>query len=59
MRQAGTMIKWDAERYQARHSYVFAYGESLIEMLDARSGDRIPDLGCGSVGSEPLLAAIF
>ncbi len=41
-------MSWDAQRYQARHSYVFAYGESLIEMLEPRAGERILDLGCGS-----------
>ncbi len=39
---------WDAGRYQARHSYVFAHGQSLIEMLAPRRGERIVDLGCGS-----------
>lgn len=39
---------WDAARYQARHSYVFAYGESLIDLLAPRPGERILDLGCGS-----------
>jgi trans-aconitate methyltransferase len=39
---------WDATRYQARHSYVFAYGESLIDMLAPQAGERILDLGCGS-----------
>ena len=42
------MTAWDAERYQARHSYVFAYGESLIDLLEPRAGERILDLGCGS-----------
>ncbi len=39
---------WDAQRYQARHSYVFEYGESLIGILEPRPGERILDLGCGS-----------
>jgi trans-aconitate 2-methyltransferase len=39
---------WDATRYQARHSYVFAHGESLIDLLQPRAGERILDLGCGS-----------
>jgi trans-aconitate methyltransferase len=39
---------WDAARYQARHSYVFVHGESLIELLAPRPGERIVDLGCGS-----------
>jgi trans-aconitate methyltransferase len=42
------MNTWDAERYQARHSYVFAYGEDLVGLLDPRRGERILDLGCGS-----------
>jgi len=39
---------WDAARYQARHAYVFGYGESLIDLLAPRAGERILDLGCGS-----------
>lgn len=39
---------WDAARYQARHAYVFAYGESLIDLLEPRADERILDLGCGS-----------
>ncbi|MGA3187198.1 MAG: methyltransferase domain-containing protein [Bryobacteraceae bacterium] len=39
---------WDPERYQARHSYVFAHGESLIELLNPQAGELILDLGCGS-----------
>lgn len=42
------MTAWDAERYQARHSYVFAYGEDLVGLLDPRAGEKILDLGCGS-----------
>lgn len=42
------MNTWDAARYQARHSYVFAYGESLVELLAPQAGERILDLGCGS-----------
>jgi trans-aconitate methyltransferase len=49
LREAGSMsAAWDAARYQARHSYVYAYGESLIDMLEPRAGERILDLGCGS-----------
>jgi trans-aconitate methyltransferase len=39
---------WDAARYQSRHSYVFAHGQSLVEILEPRKGERILDLGCGS-----------
>jgi trans-aconitate methyltransferase len=49
MREVGSMsASWDAKRYQSRHSYVFEYGESLIDLLDPRPGERILDLGCGS-----------
>jgi SAM-dependent methyltransferase len=43
-----TMTTWDAQRYQARHNYIYSYGESLIEMLAPFAGERILDLGCGS-----------
>jgi trans-aconitate methyltransferase len=39
---------WDAARYQARHSYVFEHGASLIDLLEPQAGERILDLGCGS-----------
>jgi trans-aconitate 2-methyltransferase len=39
---------WDAARYQTRHSYVFAHGEDLIDLLAPSAGERILDLGCGS-----------
>lgn len=42
------MQDWDAARYQARHSYVFAHGEALLDVLGARAGERTLDLGCGS-----------
>ena len=39
---------WDAERYQARHSYVWQFGEAVIDLLDPHPGESIVDLGCGS-----------
>jgi trans-aconitate methyltransferase len=39
---------WDAGRYQTRHSYVFEYGEGLVDLLDPGAGERILDLGCGA-----------
>ena len=38
---------WDAELYEARHSFVFKFGEDLIGLLDPKPGERILDLGCG------------
>jgi trans-aconitate methyltransferase len=42
------MNTWDAARYQTRHSYVYAYGEDLIGLLEPRAGEKILDLGSGS-----------
>jgi len=38
---------WDAELYEARHSFVFKFGEDLIGLLNPEPGERILDLGCG------------
>ncbi len=38
---------WDAELYEARHSFVWQFGESLVELLAPTTGERILDLGCG------------
>jgi trans-aconitate 2-methyltransferase len=39
---------WNPERYQSGHSYVWRYGEALVDLLVPRPGERIIDLGCGS-----------
>lgn len=33
--------------YEARHSFVFKFGEELVNLLDPQPGERILDLGCG------------
>lgn len=38
---------WDAELYEARHAFVWRFGESLVELLAPAAGERILDLGCG------------
>lgn len=38
---------WDPELYEARHSFVWQFGEDLIALLDPKPGERILDLGCG------------
>lgn len=38
---------WDAELYEARHAFVWRFGESLVELLAPVTGERILDLGCG------------
>ncbi len=39
---------WDAELYEARHSFVFKFGEELVNLLDPKAGENILDLGCGT-----------
>jgi len=41
-------MKWDAKLYNAKHSFVYNYGESLIELLNPILNERILDLGCGT-----------
>jgi trans-aconitate methyltransferase len=44
-------IKWDVDRYQQQHSFVWKFGaDSLLEEIisDIRVGDVILDVGCGS-----------
>lgn len=40
--------KWDAVLYNDKHSFVYDYGVSLIDLLNPKSHERILDLGCGS-----------
>ncbi len=42
------MSAWNAEQYEGRHSYVWQFGGSLVELLQPRQGERILDLGCGT-----------
>lgn len=39
---------WNTELYEAKHSFVWHFGESLIELLAPQPGQRILDLGCGT-----------
>jgi SAM-dependent methyltransferase len=40
--------RWDAARYQDKHSFVWRYGASLLELLAPQAGERILDVGCGT-----------
>ena len=39
---------WDANLYNEKHSFVYDYGESLVDLLNPNSDELILDLGCGS-----------
>jgi trans-aconitate methyltransferase len=39
---------WDPASYQDRHSFVWRYGASLLELLHPQHGERILDVGCGT-----------
>jgi trans-aconitate methyltransferase len=43
-----TTTKWKPELYNEKHSFVYNYGEKLMELLDPKENERILDLGCGS-----------
>ena len=39
---------WDTTLYEDKHAFVWQYGEALLELLSAKAGERILDLGCGT-----------
>jgi trans-aconitate methyltransferase len=43
-----TEKRWDASAYDTGQSFVWKYGEEVIELLAPREGERILDLGCGT-----------
>ncbi|MGH9695017.1 MAG: class I SAM-dependent methyltransferase, partial [Bryobacteraceae bacterium] len=40
--------EWDAELYEARHGFVWRFGEGVVEFLNPQPGERILDVGCGT-----------
>jgi trans-aconitate methyltransferase len=46
---SGTPQKeWNAAGYDGKHSFVWKYGEEVIELLAPAPNERILDLGCGT-----------
>jgi trans-aconitate methyltransferase len=39
---------WNAELYDDKHSFVWKMAAGLVELLQAKPGERILDLGCGT-----------
>ena len=48
MDTATVNTNWNAHLYDNKHSFVFKYGEGLVEALSPQAGERILDLGCGT-----------
>jgi len=40
--------KWDARLYDAKHAFAWEKAKGVVELLAAKSGERILDLGCGT-----------
>ena len=40
--------QWNTKLYNDKHSFVYHYGQDLIQLLNPQKNERILDLGCGS-----------
>jgi len=47
-REAEPDNEWDATAYDADVGFVHEYGESVLDLLDPKGGERVLDLGCGT-----------
>src|SRR6185503_16789135 len=47
-RGMGADKQWDASLYDEKHSFVWKYGEEVVELLAPKYGERVLDLGCGT-----------
>lgn len=43
-----TSNEWDANSYDESHSFVYEYGQGVVELLDPTPDERILDVGCGT-----------
>ena len=43
-----TVNDWSPDSYDEGHSFVFEYGEGVVDLLEPEDGERILDLGCGT-----------
>ncbi len=41
-------MKWNAQQYDEKHSFVTQYGAGVLPLLAAQSDERILDVGCGT-----------
>jgi trans-aconitate methyltransferase len=49
--------KWDPGLYDAKHAFVWEKAKGVVELLAAKSGERILDLGCGTGALAAEIAA--
>lgn len=42
------MMEWKTDLYTRKHSFVYGFGESLVDLLQANRKEEVLDLGCGS-----------
>lgn len=47
-RRTDTDNEWDTTSYDGCHSFVFEYGEDVVDLLAPETGERVLDLGCGT-----------
>jgi trans-aconitate 2-methyltransferase len=57
MKTPAGFTDWNANLYDDKHSFVFKYGEDLVEVLKPQTGERILDLGCGTGYLTSIIAA--
>lgn len=50
--------QWNTKLYNEKHSFVYDYGASLIDLLNPKPEERILDIGCGSGELTAAIAAV-
>ncbi len=48
-------ITWNADKYTSDFSFVHQYGNSVTELIDAKEGSTVLDLGCGNGALSEIL----